>query len=257
MSESIAALVRISKEDRSIQTSRRNLDKIPEKRKIARANVDLGEAKLDKYEKKLKNLNLKIRERENLIKVESEKVGASQKRMELIKNQKEYFAIQKESEIAERTIRRVEDQILELEEKKEALSKGLSELQEWFDHEKNIYTEKADNFDAEESAIMGKIADYDRLKEELTPKIEPELYKIYQNLMKRNIVPAAIEIDRPSCPGCAMAIRAQVFNDIIRNQVGECPNCTRIVYYRAPEPEPEKEKPKRKPRKTKAKAVDN
>ena len=49
-----------------------------------------------------------------------------------VKNQKEYVASQKEIDLAKKTIKKMEDQILELEEKKETIVGELTTAQSVF-----------------------------------------------------------------------------------------------------------------------------
>ena len=91
------------------------------------------------------------------------------------------------------------------------------------------------------------------MKKELIGKIDADLLKKYEKLCQRKIIPSAIEISAPNCQGCAIAIPAQLFNEIIQFSNGVCPHCGSLMFYKKPEPvEEEPKAKKKKKRKTKA-----
>ncbi|PCI27785.1 MAG: hypothetical protein COB67_07805 [SAR324 cluster bacterium] len=246
MQESIEAILRLSKEDRSIQANRNLLETFPTKKRKLRASVDRIERKLKGIKKKSTDFQQQIREREALIGIENEKIDVTDKRMLAVKNQKEYYALQKEIDTAKKTIRRMEDQILSMEEQILPLEEEQGILQEQFGKENTIYQEKARGVLVEEKKIQGQIDAYDQFKAELMGKIEPDLAASYERLTLRNVVPAAVEIDGSYCLGCAMSLPAQTFNEIIQKSRGECPHCRRILFYKAPEVVPVEKGKKKK-----------
>ena len=235
MQESIEAIIKISKEDRTLRTSSNQLKAIPEKKKKIRIPLRKAAVLVDKLKEEEEQIHGQIRERETLVSVENEKIKKSDEKMLLVKNQKEYVASQKEIDLAKKTIKKMEDQILELEEKKESIANELSSAVTVFEKEKESATTAEKEVLEEEQILKDKIEAYSKLKAELMPKIDPELISTYESLTKRNIIPAAVEISRNNCMGCAISIPIQMFNNIMRDTVGKCPHCGRILFYKAPE----------------------
>ncbi|MBT4088457.1 MAG: hypothetical protein HN580_27520 [Deltaproteobacteria bacterium] len=252
MSKSSEAILQISKEDRLLQTSQKKLNALPEKKKKIQLPMKRVESVLDKLKEQEEEICGQIRERETLVQVENEKIKRSDERMLAVKNQKEYMASQKEIEIAKKTIKKVEDQILELEGEKDTVTQELTQILEEYKHTKETVGAAEKEVLAEEKFVFDKIEAYQKMKDELLPQIDPELVEVYNKLTKRRIVPAAVEISNPSCMGCALSIPAQLFNEIIRDLVGKCPHCGRLLFYKAPEKPKEEPKVKAK-KKTKAK----
>lgn len=208
------------------------------------------ESVLDKLKEQEEEICGQIRERETLVQVEQEKIKRSDERMLAVKNQKEYVASQKEIDIAKKTIKKVEDQILELESEKESITQELNQILEEYKQTKETVGAAEKEVLAEEKKVFDKIEAYQKMKDELLPQIDAELVKQYNRLTQRKIVPAAVEINNPSCMGCALSIPAQLFNEIIRDSVGNCPHCGRLLFYKAPEKpeEDSKVKAKKKPK---------
>lgn len=250
MSKSSEAILKISREDNLLQVNKKKLKALPEKKKKILRPLKRVEFALDKLKEQEEEIYGQIRERETLVQVENEKIKRSDERMLAVKNQKEYVASQKEIEIAKKTIKKVEDQILELEEKKSTITQELGSILEEYKQTKEEVGEAEKVVLDEEKVFREKIEAYQKLKDELMPQVDPDLVEVYNKLTNRKIIPAAVEISRSSCMGCALSIPAQLFNEIIRDSVGKCPHCGRLLFYKAPEKP--KEEPKAK-KKTKAK----
>ncbi|MCG8334406.1 MAG: C4-type zinc ribbon domain-containing protein [Proteobacteria bacterium] len=246
MPESIDAILHISKQDRILLTNKNRLKTIPEKKKLLRIPVRKVEHHLDKLKEKEEEIYGKIRERETLVNVENEKIKKSDEKMLAVKNQKEYMASQKEIDIAKKTIKKVEDQILELEGQKEELSQKLSSALEEYRQEKEAMSEKEQEVLKEEKVLLDIIEECNKNKNEVISKVDPEVFAEYEQLVTRKVIPAAVAISSSNCMGCAMAIPAQLFNEIMRDSVGRCPHCTRLLFYKAPEKPAEDTKKKTK-----------
>lgn len=254
MDKSNEAIIRISKEDRILRTSSNHLKAIPEKKRKIHLPLRKAEVLLDGLKEQEEEIHGQIRERETLVEVENEKIKKSDEKMLSVKNQKEYVASQKEIDLAKKTIKKMEDQILELEEKKETIVSELTAAQSVFEQEKESASIAEKDVLDEEKLLKEKIDAYDKLKEELLPKIDPDLISTYEILTGRNIIPAAVEISQNNCMGCAMSIPIQMFNDIMRDSVGKCPHCGRILLYKAPE-KTEEDSGKKKKAKGKSKTA--
>ncbi len=249
MPKSIDAILHISQQDRVLATSKKRLMTIPEKKKKLRIPVQKVEFHLDKLKEKEEEIYGKIRERETLVDVENEKIKKSDGKMAVVKNQKEYMAGQKEIDTAKKTIKKVEDQILELEADKEEISKQLSSVLEEYRQEKEVLSEKEQEVLNDEKVILDKIDECKKNKAEEMPNVDPSVFQEYEVLVNRNVIPAAVAISRSNCMGCAMAIPAQLFNEIMRDSFGKCPHCGRLLFYKAPEKPVEQPKKKTKSKK--------
>ena len=126
MQESIKAILRLSEEDRLVQTNHKLLKTFPEKKKRLLFPLNQVENQITEYKKQIGEFVRQITERERLIAVEKEKIVKSDEKMLSVKNQKEYTASQKEIETANKVIKHVEDQILEFEVKKEPIEDKLA-----------------------------------------------------------------------------------------------------------------------------------
>ncbi|OGG99757.1 MAG: hypothetical protein A2600_02310 [Candidatus Lambdaproteobacteria bacterium RIFOXYD1_FULL_56_27] len=247
MHESCEALLQIADQDRLILQSQKGLEALPAKRAKIRAQLDQAEAALGILEKQKKDLTLQIRLREKLVEVENKKAAAANARLMEVHNQKEYSAAQKEVESAGKTVKKVEDQILGLEEKMEPLQAEINLAVAKREEEAKAFAQEDQVFLDEETTLTRTIESGKTLVESLKPKVTDDLMVLYNKLMKRNMIPAAVAISEPFCKGCAASLRAQAFNEIIKSGFGECTTCKRLLFYQPPAPpEPVAAKPKKK-----------
>jgi len=245
MSEATQALLKISQEDRLIFLNKKKLSEIPAEREQIRKPLLKIETRLKDLETQLGKVRQRVEQRERLIQLEKEKQATSNQRMMSVSNQKEYSALQKELDGADRTIRRTEDQILELEESKTPLEQAFAADKSVYDDQLAALADQLGATDQKEQQMLSQIALSVQLVNELSPLVPADLLKEYKTLVARNITPAAIEVSSAVCHGCAMAIRPQIFNDIIKAGSGMCPTCRRMLFYKAPEeppPAPKKKK---------------
>ena len=250
MQDSIKAVLQLSKEDRMVQSSHKLLNSFPDKKKHLQEPLAKVEHQILNYKNKIGTYTQQIGEREKLVLIEKEKIKKSDLKMQAVKNQKEYAASQKEIETVNKIIKRVEDQILELEGQKEPIEEKLNTITVEYSEEKVILDKKLEKLVEEETSVKEKIGIYNALKKELLNKIDTDLLQKYEKLSQRKIIPSAIEISAPNCQGCAIAIPAQLFNEIIQFSNGVCPHCGRLLFYKKPKPVEEKPKTKTKKKAT-------
>lgn len=82
-----------------------------------------------------------------------------------------------------------------------------------------------------EAAAQGKRA----AREGLVTKVQPVLYRRYENIRKRRGSSIAHVTDG-TCSGCHMRLPPMMFQKMMRgDDFDQCPSCSRILYYRLPE----------------------
>jgi len=256
MQKASEALLQIADGDRQALFAKKKLESLPAKRAKIRKAVDRIESQVAQVNKKAADLKMQVKMRERLIEVEKEKVTSANQRMMEVSNQKEYVATQKEVDTATRTIKKVEDQILELDEFMEPLDMETSELSGQLAEATKQFEADDQVFKVEERESKEAIEKAVATKEALRSAIDDDTWLKYENLMKRGLVPGAVQISEPFCNGCAASLLAQVYNEIIRAGHGECSSCRRLLFYVAPEvvEEPVVVKKKRTTKKAAAKA---
>lgn len=251
MQDSIKHLVTISREDKNNLIYEKKLKAFPAKKKKIKAVLNKIKKQIKENQTKIEDFDQKVKERESLISIEKEKSQKANTRMQAVSNQKEFAATQKEIDASNKIIKRVEDQILEYEEKKEVINKMLEELRADYEAEKQNINGDLEKIESEENDLNAKIEAYRSQKAKLLPLVDETLIADYQKLFDQNVIPSVVEITNSSCMGCAMTIPPQLFHDAIKQQAVKCPHCGRLLFYKAPEVV---ENPKGKKKKSSKKA---
>lgn len=172
-----------------------------------------------------------IRLREEFALIEESRAELEQ-RMDLIRTQREYEALNKEinefvaqEQAMRRQIQNEENRNLEISEKLKA-DENVINLQE-----EEIKEEKV-SIQALMEEKKAEIALLEERERDIIPDMDPEmLYKfdrILRNKGGRGIVP----ISQGICNGCFMILPAQFMNDVRSSEnVHFCPYCSRILFY--------------------------
>jgi uncharacterized protein len=152
-----------------------------------------------------------------------------------VKTNKEYQAIQKEIEVAQHDVRRLEDKILErmleaddlVAEVKRAEA-GLVQDQGAIARERAALEQETERLRAELEKVGGERLD-------VAAQIPPALIGTYDTLIKGRRGLAVVEAREYLCTACHVRLRPQVFNEIRRGDtIHQCGSCQRILFYVAP-----------------------
>jgi predicted nucleic acid-binding Zn-ribbon protein len=230
--ELLKQLVDLQQKDSLILEKRRFIDKVP--KRIFDVDEPLKKAKLEleTMKKKHEAVSKKKREKEAALSEVQEKIRKMKARISDIKTNKEYQAYQKEIETSEKEIYAVEDQILQLMEEIDAVSKEQQEKEAVV----NAETEKIHAFKRE---LDGEVTKHEKelaeLKEEragLVSRISPDVYAAYKTLLLDSGDGVAVTTARDElCSGCDMHIPPQLYVEIRKNEeIIQCPQCRRILY---------------------------
>lgn len=233
MKEQLSLLIRLQECDTQLVKLSGKKIKLPEKIKkmeddfqAYRENVEVNKRKYDEVKTKRTACEANVK------KLQDGMVKTREKLLE-VKNNKEYQAMLKEIETAEKTRGEVETQIIALMDEMEALSvlvkkdeETLSQAKLKHDEEKKIVEEDLNDIDADTTVWIGK-------RNDLQKNIRADLLAQYERVKKRNNGIGVISVWKAVCNGCQMKIPPQLYNELQRsNDLHSCPNCNRIIYFK-------------------------
>jgi hypothetical protein len=173
------------------------------------------------------------RDRDKDLEAGVEKVEKLKARSSEIKTNKEYQAMLKEIETAEKENKAIEDDILVLMEKIDAAASSITDAETRSREEDSAIAAEQ----KEQEAAFAKTEE--ELKEVLEQRnkeaegIDPQLLSQYQKLIRTKAGMAMAEAKNEACSGCYMSIPPQVFVNVKKNEsIITCPNCSRILFYK-------------------------
>ena len=124
----------------------------------------------------------------------------------------------------------LEDKLLEEMEKIENLDKEITQKTEQLEKVESENQEKISEYELELEEVKVAYEPKKREKEHKIQALDPEIFPIYEKIMKKNGEVLAVAKNE-MCTGCYMNIPAQMFNEILTlARIIQCPNCQKILY---------------------------
>jgi predicted nucleic acid-binding Zn-ribbon protein len=152
-----------------------------------------------------------------------------------VKTNKEYQAMQKEIEVAQQEVRRLEDLILERMIEADEVAAGLKEAEKKLDADREALARERKDLGEETERLRGEIERVEQERAGLAPQIPPVLLGTYDTLIRGRRGLAVVEARDYICTACHVRLRPQIFNEIRRGDVvHQCGSCQRILYYVPP-----------------------
>jgi predicted nucleic acid-binding Zn-ribbon protein len=153
-----------------------------------------------------------------------------------IKNNKEYRALLKEIEEAEKGNADKEDRVLSCLEELEALSneleakkKGLSAMRDRLEDEKTTISKDV-------ARVHEELSDVEKSRNALVETIDTQLLARYEQIKARRGGIAVALANNATCSECYLGIPPQMYNELQRqDSLKFCPNCQRIIYWKEAE----------------------
>ncbi len=201
-----------------------------------KAELDRLQGMVDSLAGEISILDGEKTELVNIMTLERENIERSESRLPQIKTQKEYVAVLKEVDTANKLAKETQASIDAKNEILESLAADKVEK----DGELATSTEQADarcaEIDASLVAVNKRLAEMDRQRGAFLEELPKSLRKRYELLMTRRAGLAVVEARGGACLGCHMHLPPQMFNSLfIINEVQSCPHCNRLLFVTAPD----------------------
>ena len=239
MKEQMRLLIELQEVDSAIGKKTELITAIPRKISSVEHYLKDAAARFDKQKQRADTSEKKKKEKERSLDDVNEKIKKLKTRTTEIKNNKEYQAHLKEIEAAEKERRTVEDEILVLMEAADAAQKEVK-AEEVKVRAENTKVEEYRNKLNEEVAVAEKELDeLRRRRSAQVATIDKENYTLYARVLASARGLAVVAARDEICQGCHMNIPPQLFVELKKNErVIQCPQCSRILFWRDEVPSP-------------------
>ncbi len=209
--------------------------------------------RLATYDAEIKAISLKIQEKKKItdeldkgrrqqigaLELNEDRVKRSQEKLEQIKTNQEYMALQKEveslkknSDIIRENAKKAEEEIAKHKVDLDAFEVLIAEIKVKHDTESAKIAEETKSMANDLTALRSK-------RKDLAAGIEARYLTAYDRIRSaRQGVGVAIA-SAGGCRACNMKLPPQMFNELQRlNEIRTCPNCKRILFYKDPSQAP-------------------
>lgn len=231
MKDMLDRLVHLQETDEKIVAFQREEEQIPRELEERERSVGLLEqersqikATLEELEKQIGGLNIELDE----VKDHQRRCQA---RALAVKTQREYQAVQRESDIAKKRRGEVEGQIKEFLEEKKVIEENYLEVESRAGGEAQTLEKDRSEADSRLKQIQAEREDLEKTRAVEASLIDPLLLGKYQRVFERYRGKGVVRVSGGVCNGCYMTIPPQLYNQVLaQGGVHQCPNCGRIIY---------------------------
>lgn len=234
MRDSIDVLLKLRQLDETMQGLRTRLGACQADLQRKRMEADLLRQALTAERERLKDAQSRRREADMEVRTFRERKLQSEKRMNEVKTNEEFQALQREIATMERKAREWEDVVLEAMEAEEAAEANVTRMEgEYQEKEKAAAGEQA-RFDAERQKAGGEVAELDGDRAVLVEKLTGAVRAKYERLRQAKKDAVIVSVRDGSCGGCHYNLPPQKVNEVRRGEkMVLCEGCGRILVWPA------------------------
>lgn len=224
-------LVHLQETDEKIVAFQKEEEEIPREIQEKENSIGLLEEEQNQIQASLDDLEEQI----SALQLELEEVKESQRRGQAralaVKTQREYQAVQRESEIAKKRRGELEAQIKEFTDEKKVIEESYHEMESRVGDQAQTLAKERNKADSRLKKIQGEREDLEKNRAVEASLIDPVLLSKYQKVFERYRGKGVVRVAGGVCNGCFMTIPPQLYNQVLaQGGVHQCPNCGRIIY---------------------------
>lgn len=233
MKEQLLLLIGLQECDSQLVKLAAKKTRLPEKIQALENDFQAYRENIAQNKQKQDELKARRAEYEAAIKKIGDGMIKTKERLLEVKNNKEYQAMLKEIETAEKTRGEIETRIIALMEDMDKLSVLVKQDDEVLEQETRRHEQEKKSIEDDLSAVDTDTASWTEKRSELQKQISADLLARYERVKKRNNGVGVISVWKAVCSGCHMNIPPQLYNELQRsNELLSCPNCNRIMYFK-------------------------
>lgn len=233
MNDTLLNLIELQNLDSTILEKKSRMDSLPKKIKETEKPILDAKSSLLKKQEKLQLVEKKKREKELSIEDINDRIRKLKMKTTEIKSNKEYQALMKEIETAEKGITSIENEILELMQEVEDIKKSFANDEKKLLQEKTNLDNMAREIEKEMKQLNEEIEHLKKERAKIKSKISEDEYNRYMALLKTTRGLAVVEANNEICKGCHLHIPPQLFVEIKNgSNIYNCPQCNRILYFK-------------------------
>ena len=236
MNEQLALLIRLQELDSQLDANAEKTRQIPLLIEAAAKPVEDATADLAKATNDLDVLSRDRRDKEQDLKEREERIEKLKGRSGEIKSNKEYQAHLFEIELAQQEKGTVEERLIEMMDRAEALQRTIKEREDAAAARKREYEQERARIEAEQRGMQAETERLAADVKSLAAELSPPNRKTYDHLKTTRKGLAVVALKNGACQGCRLALPPQLVADLRKNdKLLTCTYCHRILFWPTPE----------------------
>ena len=215
-----------------IRTKRMNsrLKEIPREKMEIVKSLSSEKNKVEKAKEELQGVEKEIKKIDANIDIVQEKIKALLSKSAMVKKNDEYKALLSEIDTCKVNIGGFENKQIEFMDKIDAAKKAFSTAQKSFGYMSSEVDENVEELDELAESLKTEIQDMLKARKPLIAKINPEVFSLYNRLIKKPGEPLA-RINNNTCGNCHLKLTPQTLNNAKKEMVTNCDTCGHLIYF--------------------------
>lgn len=203
----------------------------PEKIREIKEDFESEKSILSSLEEETKRTQLKKKEKELDLETKEESTRKAQVQLYQLKTNQEYKAKLKEIESLKADTSIIEEDIIKILEESDEKSQKLAEKKKLIAEKEKESNLKIKQIEEEIKELDAKIKNLQDKRNILAKKVDPNVLKRYEHLLKNRNGLALVPLKDGSCGGCFMNLPPEMTNKIKQyKEIIQCEMCARMVY---------------------------
>jgi predicted nucleic acid-binding Zn-ribbon protein len=232
MLDVIEKLLVLQDRDRKISKLKDELAHIPAERSQLQAKLTSAQAALESARTRVKQLESDRKRLELEVDAKKQQIERYSLQQFQTKKNEEYRALAHEIEMCKDAIMKLDDQQLEIMEQADAAQKEVSSGTQQANESKKVLDARLADLASREQNLQKELKDLEANRSELASVVEENTRARYERLLRHKGNNVVVGIQHGVCAGCHMQLQRQVVVTCMQEQdLVNCPNCGRILYY--------------------------
>lgn len=230
MSNAVKRLLALQEWDQQVADLRKEKVDVPLRRQMIEERLSEHRAALELAKATQTQHALRIRELDGDVETFKTRLRKYREQQLRVKNNDEYWALGQEITSTERSIRKVEDQELEVMAAQQEVDRTVEELEAELARETELAAEELRALDARIVAIEEQLSRFQTGREGLLEGIPPEWVSRYERIFQHFGKGAIVAVKNGSCSGCHMRLPPHLIHDARKpGSLTFCSYCGRIL----------------------------
>ncbi|MBI3803935.1 MAG: hypothetical protein HY282_09270 [Nitrospirae bacterium] len=235
MKEQLAILIQLQGLDRQLNQYREEERLLPERLKTAQQPLDGAKETATQSKAALDQLTKERKEKEQALQSAEEKITKLKLRLTDLKTNKEYQTHLHEIEAATQEKGQVEEQILLLMERVDAVKGEVAAQEKVVAEEEKKFRSEKETLEGSVKALSESMMTLERERAVLSEKVEKKLLEEYKRLAQTQKGLAVVALKGNTCTGCHFNLPPQLIAEVRKGEkIHTCTYCRRILYFAPP-----------------------
>jgi predicted nucleic acid-binding Zn-ribbon protein len=231
MHADLERLIRLQHLETFVESARRTIAELPERVASLDARLSSARAAVDSARQRLAENQSARRAAEKELAAQQARLSKFKDQLMEVKTNKEYQAMQKEIEVAQKQVRQLEDRILEKMIEADEIAAAVAGAEQGLVVEQGEIDAERRRLEDEARTLQAELERVAVRRQALVSEISAPVMATFELLMGRRGT-AVVEARDGHCTACHVRLRPQAYNDLRRNDsLMQCDSCQRILYF--------------------------